>query len=81
MPPNRREPRPRARKLIFRKPSQNPNLTPRTRMKKYGIPILILILILFALVSLPMLNARDLDIPGLEEATAPASSGDAPGTA
>ena len=45
-------------------------------IKKYGIPILIL----FALVSLPMLNAQDLDIPGLEEATAPADSGDAPGT-
>lgn len=46
--------------------------------KKYCIPVIILILV--AIVPAPMLNAQDLDIPGFEEATAPASSGDAPGT-
>ena len=49
---------------------------PRNKLKKYGIAVLILV----ALVSLPMVNAQDLDIPGLEEATAPAASADAPGT-
>lgn len=48
----------------------------RYQLKKYGIAALILV----ALVSLPMVNAQDLDIPGLEEATAPAATGDAPGS-
>lgn len=48
----------------------------RYQFKKYGIAALILV----ALVSLPIVNAQDLSIPGLDEATAPAATEDAPGT-